>query len=516
MKSTTKQEKHFRLKPFLFHRLAALVALLLVSAIVFTGCDNEVVPVGTETTQPANNHMPSTDNALNVGYSEEDSLNPFFMTTDINSDIVSLVFEPLFYLDDSFMARNGLAVSYTQNTTSLTVTLDTTAAFSDGVQFSSADVLYSFNMAKESSKYRNELSSFLSAAATAADTIVFTLKESQRNAVDSLTFPVVKSSTAGDKDAAPVGTGLYSYNLSGERIKLEYNPYCRKPQPNIGIVNLMPITSASTLIHTLELGTIDAFFDDFSQGSYSQANAQTARTNLSNLVFLGMNCNSYGLNTAEVRQAVYFSINRQAIAKESFKNYAVASSVPYHPEWHVLSESETDISHLTLDYSSAKSLLKEAGVQGTVNYALIVYSGNNFKVAAAKEIQKSLKNVGINVTIRELTWDDYIFALQNNAYDLYIGEIKLPGNMDMTSLFSKNSPVYGISAADTTDVAYAEFRNGNISIEAFMQSYLQNMPFAPICFRLGALFYSDSITPAADCDINNAYKNVYEWDKIIP
>lgn len=513
MKSTTKQEKHCRLKLFLFHRGAALIALILACAIIFTGCDNNAVPVGTETTQPSNNHMPSVDKTLNVGYSEEDSLNPFFMTTDINSDIVSLVFEPLFYLDDTFMARNGLAVSHTQNGTSLTVTLDTTAAFSDGVQFSSADAVYSFNMAKESSKYRNELSSFLSATATASDTIVFTLRESQRNAVDSLTFPIVKTSTAGDKDAAPVGTGLYSYNLSGERIKLEYNPYCRKPQPNIGIVNLMPITSSSTLIHTLELGTIDAYFDDFSQGSYSQANAQTARTNLSNLVFLGMNCNSYGLNTAEVRQAVYFSINRQAIAKESFNNYAVVSSVPYHPEWHVLSESETDISHLTLDYSAAKTLLKEAGVQGTVNYSLIVYSGNNFKVAAAKEIQKSLKNIGINITIRELTWDDYIFALQNNAYDLYIGEIKLPGNMDMTSLFSKNSPIHGISAADTTGVAYAEFRNGNISIDAFMQSYLQNMPFAPICFRLGALIYSNSITPAADCDINNSYKNVYEWEK---
>ena len=106
MKSTTKQEKHCRLKLFLFHRGAALIALILACAIIFTGCDNNAVPVGTETTQPSNNHMPSVDKTLNVGYSEEDSLNPFFMTTDINSDIVSLVFEPLFYLDDTFMARN--------------------------------------------------------------------------------------------------------------------------------------------------------------------------------------------------------------------------------------------------------------------------------------------------------------------------------------------------------------------------------------------------------------------------
>lgn len=515
MKSTTKQEKQYRFRLFLFHKATALIALLLTAAILFTGCDETVVSTNTETTPDTNNHMPSSSAVLNVGYSDDDSLNPFFMTTDINSDLVSLVFEPLFYLDDSFMARNGLASSYSLNGNTLTVKLDTTAAFSDGVQFSSADVVYSFNMAKKSDKYKNELECFSSSSATATDTVVFTMTKVQRNAADSLTFPVVKASTADDKSANPVGTGLYSYNLSGEMIKLDYNPYCRKPQPNIGTVKLIPITTASTLIHTLELGTIDAYFDDFSAGSYSQANAATAKTNLNNLVFLGMNCNSYGLNSAEVRQAVYYSINRQAIVKDAFKNYAVQSAVPYHPEWHVLTESDFDISQLTLDYSSAKALLSKAGVAGTINYSLIVYSGNNFKVAAAKKIQENLKNIGINVTIRELTWDDYNLALVNNAYDLYIGEIKLPGNMDMSSLFGSSSPIYGVSSADTTNAAYEEFRSGNISIDAFTRSYLQNMPFAPICFRTGALIYSDSISPAADCDINNAYKNVYEWDKTI-
>lgn len=513
MKSTTKRERQSLLRLFPFHKATALIALLLTAVILLTGCDETAISTNSETTPDTNNHIPSSPAVLNVGYSDEDSLNPFFMTTDINNDLVSLVFEPLFYLDDSFMARNGLASSYTQNGATLTVKLDTSAAFSDGVQFSSADAVYSFNIAKESDKYKDELVCFSSASATAADTVVFTMTTAQRNAADSLTFPIVKSSTAGDADAAPVGTGIYSYNLSGEMIKLDYNPYCRKPQPNIGTVKLIPITTASTLIHTLELGTIDAYFDDFSAGSYSQANAATAKTNLNNLVFLGMNCNSYGLNSAEVRQAIYYSINRQAIVKDAFKNYAVQSAVPYHPEWHVLAESKYDISQLTLDYSTAKSLLAKAGVAGTVNYSLIVYSGNNFKVAAAKEIQKSLRNIGINVTIRELTWDDYNFALANNAYDLYIGEIKLPGNMDMSSLFGSSSPIYGVSSADTTNTAYEEFRNGNISIDAFTQSYLQNMPFAPICFRMGALIYSDSISPAADCDINNAYKNVYEWDK---
>ncbi|MBR5233984.1 MAG: ABC transporter substrate-binding protein [Clostridia bacterium] len=512
MKSTIKQAKQLKRRLFLSHKTISILALLFAVIMLFSSCDETVITTDSPTSPDKNTYIPVSSEHLNIGYSKADSLNPFFMTTGINNDLVSLVFEPLFYLDDSFCARNGLAASYSVQDNVLTVKLDTSAAFSDGVQFSSTDVLYSYEKAKASQNYKSELSGILSVSATAADTVVFTLSSPCINAVDSLTFPIVKSATAENTAYIPIGTGLYSYVVSETEARLDYNPYCRKPQPNIAKVKLVPITPASTLLHTLELGTIDAYFDDFSQGSYSQANAASTKTNLSNLVFLGMNSNSYGLNSAEVRQAVYFAINRQAVVKNSFKKYAVASAVPYHPEWHVLEESDYDISFLNLDYSSSQTLLTQAGIAGTLIYNLIVYSGNNFKVAAAKEIQASLKNIGINVIIKELTWDEYNSALTDNAYDLYIGEIKLPTNMNLSTLFSSSGPVKGVSPADTTYSAYEEFSAGKITIDAFTQSFLQNMPFAPICFRTGALIYSNDITPAADCDTGNAYKNVYEWE----
>lgn len=485
--------------------------MLILLAVSFSGCDDTVISTNTGTSPDPDNHSYATDSALSIGRSENDSLNPYFMKTDLNSDITGLVFEPLFYIDDSFCARNALAKSYTQKDLTLTVKLDTSAAFSDGVQFSSADVVYSFNLAKQSEYFKNELSGIASATATASDTVTFTLSTKSINAVDSLSFPIIKTSTAADKESIPVGTGLYKINVSGENAQLQYNPYCKKPRPDITTINLVQIPSSSTLIHTLELGTINAYFDDMSSGSYSQANAQTTRTNLTNLVFLGMNSNSYGLSSVALRQAVYYSINRQSIAKNSFKNYAIESAVPYHPEWHVLAESEYDISDLTLNYSEAQKLMKNAGFNENLSYNLIVYSGNNFKLATAKELQENLRNIGINLTITELTWENYQLALSSGNYDFYIGEIKLPMNMNLSALFGDNRAVYGLSASDTTATAYSEYLSGNISLEAFTRSFLQNMPFAPICFRMGSLIYSNSITPAADSDMSNAYKNIYEW-----
>lgn len=512
MKSTIKQEKRFLQKPCQSHKIISVLLILTLLAVLFSGCDNTVISTNTGTSPDVNNHTYTLGSTLNTGYSEEDSLNPYFMSTDLNSDIISLIFEPLFYIDDSFCARNSLASSYTLKDLTLTVKLDTSAAFSDGVQFSSADAVYSFNLAKQSENYKNELAFITSATATSSDTVVFNLTAKINNAVDALSFPVVKTSTADNAESLPLGTGLYKINASGENINLEYNPYCRKPQPKITTVKLTKIPSSSTLIHTLELGLIDAYFDDMSSGSYSQANAQTSKTNLSNLVFLGIKSSSYGLSSSALRQAVYYSINRQAIVRNSFKNYAVESAVPYHPEWHVLAESGFEISNLTLNYSQAQKLMKDAGFYEKLNYTLIVYSGNNFKIAAAKEIQENLKNIGIELSIRELTWDNYKLALINGDYDFYIGEVKLPKNMDMSALFGAGSAIYGTSPNDTTAAAYSEFINGNIPLDSFTMSFVQNMPFVPICFRMGTLVYSNDISPAADCDMGNAYKNIYEWE----
>ena len=512
MKSTIKQAKPFPSKGSVSLKITALILIFVLLACLFSGCDDTIVATEADTTPDRNIQTLNSSQTLNLGYSKDDSLNPFFVTTDLNTDLTSLVFEPLFYIDDTFCAVNGLASSYSLSGNKLTVKINTASAFSDGVQISSTDAVYSFNMAKQSSVYKNELTYITSALASSADTVVFTLSGNVRNAQDALTFPIVKSGTAKDSSSVPVGTGLYSYSVNGEAVTLDYNPYCKKPQPNITKIDLNALDSSSTLIHTLELGTIDAFFDDLSSGSYSQANASVTKTNLTNLVFLGMNSSSYGLSSSAVRQAVYYSINRQSIVTNSFKKYAVEAYTPYHPQWHILTESDYDISALTLDYSKAQSLMKNAGFTEKINLKLIVYSGNNFKLAAAEEIKNNLENIGINITVSELTWDNYRLALTNGDYDFYIGEIKLPGSMDMSALFSDSKAVYGVSASDTTGSAYTEFTSGNISLNAMTSSFLQNMPFAPICFRMGALIYSQDITPAADCDMGNAYKNIYEWN----
>ncbi|MCD7775405.1 MAG: ABC transporter substrate-binding protein [Clostridiales bacterium] len=492
-------------------RFSAVALSLTLMVLSLAGCGDTVIATEGLTSSAEKVVTADISQSVNIGYYEEDSFNPFFMKNDLNTDLISLVFEPLFDIDDSFYPVENLALSYETEGVTLTVTLDTSAAFSDGVQISSSDVVYSFNLAKTSSLYKSELSNVSSAAASAADKVVFTFTAARENAAAALNFPIVKNATADSDTDIPVGTGLYGYSVSGDDKTLEYNVYCRSPEPSVKTVNLVSIPASSTLIHTLELGTIDAYFDDLSSGSNSLSNSSNTKTNLPNLVFIGINSSSYGLSSAAVRQALFCSVNRTSIVKNSFKNYAVESYTPYHPQWYVFTESGYDTSGFGLDYSSAGELMTAAGFTEELNYTLIVYAGNNFKVAAAEEIADCFENIGINLTISELTWSEYQTALINGDYDLYLGEIKVGAAMDLSALFGGSSVLYGVSSSDTTGTAYTEYANGNISLTAFTDSFMQNMPIIPLCFRMGTLVYSDRISPAADCDYLNVYKNIYEW-----
>ncbi len=510
MKSTAKQVKQSALNVSAFIKAIAVFLTLSLAICLFGGCTRTQIVFEGNTKQNVAYNSENDGKMLSVGYSSDDSVNPFFSETDLNKALASLVFEPLFYIDDTFKAAPALAESFSLSGSTLTVTLASDAMFSDGTAVTGADVVYSFNKAKSSPLYKSELLSIASATAS-GKTVSFVSDGNLINPEDSLVFPVVKASTAENGQSVPTGTGTYCFSLNQTEKNLTVNTYSRKPTPNIKSVKLVPVDSSSTLIHTLELGTIDTFFDDLSSGSYSQANAAATKVNLTNLVFLGLNCKSYGLSNASVRQAVYYSVNRQSVALNAFKGFAEESNTPYHPQWHITEKEGFDTSALSLDYAKAQELMTSAGFSGTINLTLIVYSGNSFKAASAEEIAKSLSNIGINVTIKPCTWEEYKYALQGGNYDMYIGEIKLPANMDMSALFKKNGSVYGISMSDTTSFAYSEFLSGNISLEAFTASFLQNLPFVPICFRTGVLFCSNDITPSADSGIIDAYKNVYEW-----
>ena len=115
------------------------------------------------------------------------------LTPALNRALASLYCEPLYRVASDYTARAVLAADAQNSGTTLTVTL-AGASFSDGAALSAADVVYSFERAKESDWYASRLSS-ITAARAAGSQVVFTLTAPDVYAVNLLTFPIVRSGT---------------------------------------------------------------------------------------------------------------------------------------------------------------------------------------------------------------------------------------------------------------------------------------------------------------------------------
>lgn len=491
---------------------AKILSLVLIAALIFTLSSCHSGNINNENDEKDDISASVSDDegfdeTIRLGIDISDSVNPFFADTNANRQLISLSYEPLFRLDSTFQARPDVASSYSESNGTVTVRLDMNTVFSDGVQISANDVIYSYNQAKTSANYSSELSHITTAQVKDSSTVQFSSDRKTQNPVDSLIFPIVKSNTAGNESSVPIGTGLFVF--SSDKKFMSVNNYSRHTPEYIKKIDLISLSSDSTLIHTLESGKIDLYFDDLSSGNYSQAGSATSKCNMPNLVFLGLNSSKAGLKNIKVRQAVYYAVNRMSIAKNSFSNSAREAFTPFHPDWHILSDSNFNDDSLQLDLDKSRNLITSAGYS-KLNFTLIVYTGNNFKVNAAKEIKNTLSEVGINVTVSELTWADYSAAVSGGNYDMYIGETKLTSDMNLYNILGSGSVIKG-SSSDAVLNAYGQYASGKIGISDFMNSFIQNIPFVPLVYRSGMTVYSKDISPSPMSNYMDYFSNAADW-----
>lgn len=65
---------------------------------------------------------------------------------------------------------------------------------------------------------------------------------------------------------------------------------------------------------------------------------------------------------------------------------------------------------------------------------LVVNRDSTIKTAIAGQLAQDLQALGAEVTVEELGWADYTAALAAGDFDLYLGEVRLTGDFDCTTL----------------------------------------------------------------------------------
>ena len=458
---------------------------------------------------------------VTLGYYKGKSLNPYKTESPTNKNLLTLVYDSLFLPTDNYCVEPLIGLSFTNSEKMLTVTLDTDALFCDGTTITPSDIVYSFDLAKESSHYKGRLSNFSSVAA-GVGSVTFTLISPDIYAENCLTFPIVKYGT-GDNDI-PTGSGRYSLSKKSGNYYLTANPYStRQEEMATQRLSLVPITSDAGELYLLQTGDLTYFFDDLSDGEYTKIRANTARISMNNLVYIGINSKSQHLKSKKVKEAICYAVNKTSLADSAYSGIATACDIPFNPDWEVSQKLNTSL--YEQNTVKAGELLDEAGY--VYAYANNQYRSKNFeyieltlivnnesqpKKKIADMTAKWLRDLGIKVTVNSLEYSEYISALSRGEYDLYIGEVKLSPNMSLSPFFSENgSASYGINKESATAKAYSDFRSGKADISTFVQVFSLEKPFIPLLFREGMAYYSRELTYEDTVNEYELFANIYSW-----
>ena len=497
----------------------ALVAALLLSLCLLAGgCggqgeEEQPVQAGPqEETSAAAQEMADT---LDLPYAADDSLHPYTAVSVYNTQAAQLLYDPLVRLNPQYEAELCLAQEISLEGTTCTVTLRPDAVFWDGTPVTGGDVEYSLSLAIQSGYYGAGLSNVAGAQASGENQLVITLDHPDQYFDRSLCFPIIQESTAGE--ALPQGSGRY--RMEGNTLVANERHW--EPAGPVRTFRLVQMDGGDALNHALRTGQVDYIFTDLREKWYANFTGSYQLVQLNNLVYLGINEGTIPTNTNSLNQVLYDLIDRQELVTQVYNGSALAASIPLNPVFGPTGEyrpsgteaGSTPSQRLdSLGYSQRDEEGYRLAADGSrLTIQLLYCSDNEYRSDLAGRLEDQLAEEGIALELVGCDAAAYQQRLEAGEYDLYIGEVKLPYNMDIASLLPGGALCYGQASDGTLLEAFRAFQSGEGSYEAFLRAFLEEPPFIPLMFRRGIVSFSSDFNGNVVATEQDIFYNVLEW-----
>ena len=377
--------------------------------------------------------------AISIGLQQEPTvLDPTAdATASIDGMLAHNVYESLTTVSESGEILPALAESWEVSEDGLTYTFALTedAAFHDGAEFDSSDVLFSFEraMAEDSvNPSKGIFEPIESVEAPDASTVVITLSRPDAFFLFNLAqgdASIVDPSDVESNATAPVGTGPYRFAswTRGDRLVLEaVEGHRDAAEGMMRRIEFRFISEAPAAVAALLAEEIDAFPGMPAPETLQQFEADPRYDvvvgTTEGEVILAMNNGREPFTDIRVRRAVSHAIDRREIIDGAYYGYGepIGSFFPPHHQAYV------DLTSVhPHDPDGARALLEEAGALGaevTLSLPPFPYARRSGEI-----IQQQLEAAGFEAKIENVEWG------------YWIGEVYGENNYDMT-IIAHTSP----------------------------------------------------------------------------
>jgi peptide/nickel transport system substrate-binding protein len=227
------------------------------------------------------------------------------------------------------------------------------------------------------------------------------------------------------------------------------------------------------------------------------------------------------------RLMLTYAIDRNTIVSEVMKGAGSAVTVPVAPQSPLYPEDFAQ----TLAYSPSmfETAMRNVGVQdldydgvfelGGMAYTIdfICCSDSSTKVGIARTIAKALQDAGFGVELRELSYEDYVTALEKGNFDIYYAEVRLCSDWDLSLLLGSGEALnYGNVRDAALDELLTRFRTCTDSelpeVSQQLYSYIgQNGIITPICFEKSEVLYHRGVLSGLSPTQDNVFYGMENW-----
>ena len=498
------------------------IALLLALVLLLTACASEraYVPTGNalaDVTRPAAKPtepgvtapggLDSAEAGFTLAFFPEEGFNPYTCLNINNRMIFPLLYQSLFVTDSSYRVEPQLCKSFTVTEDLMTYvfTLEQ-ATFPDGTEINALDVVESLKMARDSDYYEGRFTYIENISEEEGNRVRITTDVPMENLPLLLDIPIVKYGQAGAN--MPQGTGPYVLENTEEGLVLRRRDdwWTDAQIPlNVSELGLMESESPTQIRDEFEFGDVGVSTADPGSASYAAYRCDYELWDAESGVFLylGCNINSRIFSQAQVRVALSYAIDRQAILAGCYNGFGTVATLPASAKSPFYDQALAR--QVSYDPERFRQALTEADLMGST-VRLLVNKGDSVRLQAARKVAGMLTDCGLNVELLEYTYVDYRAVLRDGTFDLYLGQTKLSPNMDLTAFFQEEGALSwgGMANEACLDMCREALENSG-NYYNLHQMVLRNGQLIPVLFRSYAVYADRGVGTGMEPSRDNVF-----------
>ena len=451
-------------------RIPRLLIFLSLIIVLIVACGKKPAA---DIAQPLSDKKPAYGDILVQGdIGDASNLIPLLASDSASHNIAGMVYNGLVKYDKDMNIVGDLAESWeiSQNGLVITFHLRKGVKWHDGYPFTSADVLYTYQVTidpKTPTAYAGDFLKVKRVEALNDYTFRVTYAKPFAPALISWSSAILPRHLLSGKDITkstlarhPIGTGPYMFKewVAGQKITLASNPDYFEGQPYIDgrITRIIPDSATMFLELRAQniamMGLTPLQYTRQTENNLFKNNFNKYRYLSFAYTYLGYNLKNPLFTDKRVRQAISYAINKNEIISGVLLNLGKPANGPYKPGTWAYNDK---IKIYDYNPKKARELLHEAGwtklnSEGVLEkdgkpfiFEIVTNQGNETRQKCAEIIQRQLKEIGIIVKIRVLEWSAFVTDFINKRrFDSVILGWTIPLDPDAYDVWhsSKTAP----------------------------------------------------------------------------